>query len=364
MKYFIALVGIASCSLLEVPTCAGGGPNWVVGWGDNTIGETGRPFIAQYVSNGPVAVTGRFYSNVIAVSAGASHSLALSPDGTVFGWGGNEMGEAAGFKTDYPYLQLGKVEVAGKVLDNVTAISAGDWYSLALKRDGTVVSWGKGRENNDRNQVDVPPGLSNVIAIAAGANCSVALRNDGSVVGWGDRMPPAGLSNNIVAIAVGRGDFSPCLALTSDHKVIEWTHNVERRDPVYITPIPAEATNVIAIAAGTGHRLALRKDGTIVGWGRNRDGQATGVRTLPFPSESYGVVRLGGQVLNNVVAIAASADFSLALKGDGTVVAWGDNGSHQTEVPVWLSNVVSITAGDHFCLAITTNSAVAERFRP
>jgi alpha-tubulin suppressor-like RCC1 family protein len=53
----------------------------------------------------------------------------------------------------------------------------------------------------------------------------------------------------------------------------------------------------------------------------------------------------------------------MALKTDGTVVAWGENGFHQTDVPAGLSNVVAIAAGENFGLAITTNRAVAEKFR-
>lgn len=356
MKHVAATFLVAFCCLQEVCFGLGAGQTWVVGWGDNNVGETGLPFVAKYSTKGPVSVPGQVYTNVLAVAAGGAHSLALCGDGTVFAWGGNSTGEAAGFETPYPYIAVGKVRVSGKILDNVAAISAGDFFSLALKRDGAVASWGRGRWDNNRNQVDVPPGLSNVIAIAAGGNCSVVLKQDGTVLGWGDRQPPAGLSN-IVKIAVGRGDFSPCLAITSDGSVIEWINS----DRVF--SVPVEVTNIISVAVGLGHSLALKNDGTVIGWGRNRDGQATGVPIRSFPNETNGLVQLGGRVLSNVVAIAAGGDFSLALKRDGTVIGWGNNSSRQTDVPMWLSNVVAIAAGETFCLAITTNAAVAERFK-
>ncbi len=74
---------------------------------------------------------------------------------------------------------------------------------------------------------------------------------------------------------------------------------------------------------------------------------------------------IDGQVLSNVTSIAAGHGYSMALKRDGTIVTWGRmvNGLYPATVPVGLSNVVAIAAGDNFCLAITTNSAVAERFR-
>ena len=76
-------------------------------------------------------------------------------------------------------------------------------------------------------------------------------------------------------------------------------------------------------------------DGTVVAWGDNSWGQST--------------VPAG---LSNVVAIAAGARHSLALKQDGTVAAWGDNTYSQLNVPDGMSNVVGIAAGDYHNLAI------------
>jgi alpha-tubulin suppressor-like RCC1 family protein len=52
-----------------------------------------------------------------------------------------------------------------------------------------------------------------------------------------------------------------------------------------------------------------------------------------------------------VQAIAAGARHIVALKNDGTVVAWGDNSSGETAVPVGLSGVTSISAGDSYSVA-------------
>ena len=41
-------------------------------------------------------------------------------------------------------------------------IAGGDYHSLALKSDGTVVAWG----DNVDHQCDIPPGLTNVVAVA------------------------------------------------------------------------------------------------------------------------------------------------------------------------------------------------------
>ena len=167
--------------------------------------------------------------------------------------------------------------------------------------------------------------------------------------------------SNVVTIAASSALGGGNLALKNDGKVFE-LHNRNGQ--------PAEMeglSNVVAIAAGANHSLALKKDGTVYGWGRNADGAATGVPTTTSPPYTNGLVKINGQVLTNVVAIAANGSVfsghSLALKNDGTVVLWGYSPYHRMDVPEGLSNVVSIAAGEGFCLAITTNRAVAEKLR-
>ena len=92
------------------------------------------------------------------------------------------------------------------------------------------------------------------------------------------------------------------------------------------------------MAAGRYHNLALRNDGTVVGWGYNNSSQTT------IPS-----------TLNDVVSIAAGGDYSMALRRDGTVVAWGSG----PPIPAGLINVVAMaTKGEH-SLAVVNNGAPA-----
>ena len=120
----------------------------------------------------------------------------------------------------------------------------------------------------------------------------------------------------------------------------------------------------MAVAAGYNHSLALRADGTVIGWGFNHAGQATGIANTNAISVSSGEVSVEGRVLTDVAAIAAGHGYSLAIKKDGTVVGWGRmvNDQYPVTVPEGLSNVIAISAGYSFCLAITTNRLVAERF--
>jgi hypothetical protein len=84
--------------------------------------------------------------------------------------------------------------------------------------------------------------------------------------------------------------------------------------------------------------VALKRDGTVVAWGYNASGQTD----VP--------AGLGG-----VRAIAAGAFHTVALKRDGTVVAWGANGNGETNVPAGLRDVMAIAAGNEHTLALKSS---------
>ncbi len=268
----------------------------VFGWGNNQNGQTTIPASA---------------SNVVAIAAEYTRSMALRADGTVIAWG---------------LFSDGLATIPASA-SNVVAIATGGFHSMALRADGTVVAWGQ----NGDGQTTIPPSASNVVAIAAGYAHSVALRADGTIVVWGDNgngqlTIPVNATN---VVAIKAGTFHS-LALRADGTVVAWGYNSAGQ-----TTIPASVTNVVGIAAGYAHSMALRADGTVVGWGNNSDS----LTTIP---ESAG----------NVVAIATGWYHSLALRADGSVVAWGNNGNGNTTIPASASNVVAISAGPIHSLAL------------
>lgn len=323
----------------------------VVEWGMGT-----KEQFKSYSSNAPARVTdghGIPLTDAKAIAARGSHGLALLDNGTGFGWGWNGDGQATGTEHRLVDSTNGPVVLAGRLLTNITAVAAGRTHSLVLRGDGTVVGWGRYSEHDRGGEMNLPPGLTNIVAIAAGWSFSMALTKGGTVIGWGDEVvwPPADLTN-IVAISAGIGyGGATSLALDRHGFVHEWSRGLDFSKGRVV------ASNAVAIAAGGGHCLALKTDGTVYGWGANGSGQATGVPTTnsSLAYRSSGVVSLQGYPLTNVIRIAAGDNFSLALKQDGSVIAWGNNRWHNLDVPAELRGVIAIAAGENFCLAITTN---------
>ena len=95
--------------------------------------------------------------------------------------------------------------------------------------------------------------------------------------------------------------------------------------------MPASLTGVVAIAAGGAHALGLKADGTVAAWGSNGSGESS----------------TNGLNLTNVMAIAAGYTHSLALRNDRTVVAWGNNTYGQTNVPSLISVKLLAAGGFH-----------------
>jgi len=175
-------------------------------------------------------------------------------------------------------------------------------------------------------------------------------------------------SYNFVTIAVG-GYHS--LALKSDGSIVGWDGNN------YNQAAPPAGNDFIAIAAGGEHSLALKSDGSMVGWGNNDDGQAT-----PPVGNDYTVIAAGdhhslalksdGSIVgwganyegeatpptgNNYVAIAAGWYHSLALKSDGSIVGWGSN-SYGLRTPPSGNNYVAIAAGLFHNLALRSDGSI------
>ena len=136
-------------------------------------------------------------SDVTAIAAGSDFTLALKRDGSVWGWGGNTFGQLGNGKRSP--MEAAPVRVSG--LDNVVAVSGGYVHAMALKADGSVWAWGSnsfdqlgsaGGSTLVPRQVTGLPlpvlGAVGVRAIVAGTYNSAVIYADRSVWIWGSNL--------------------------------------------------------------------------------------------------------------------------------------------------------------------------------
>jgi alpha-tubulin suppressor-like RCC1 family protein len=378
-------------------------------WGFNGFGQLGDGTTTSRTS--PVGVTGfGAGSGIVALAAGASHSLGLKSDGSVFAWGSNGAGQLGdGTQTQ----RLTPNPVSGLGSGGAIAITAGGGFSLAVKSDGSALGWGRNTSgqlgNGTMSLTNVLPALvpgltalglpASVTGITAGVAHALAL-SSGGVLGWGsnnfgalgrgrifDAHGLPGLVNNLPPVTQVSGFDTVSLALGTDGTVWSWGSNsfgqlgngIALGGTGYGTAVPVQVkdttgtsilSNIVAVATGDSHALALQNDGTLWAWGNNGngrlgDGTTTSFQVLPVQVSGFGPG-------SGVVAISAGIVHNLALKSDGSVWAWGFNGSGQLgdgtttqrPTPVQVSGlgagsgVVAIAAGTNFSFALKADGTV------
>jgi alpha-tubulin suppressor-like RCC1 family protein len=320
----------------------------VASWGLNTEGELGDGTTTTRLLYGDV----RAGNDMVQVAAGLDHALAVRSDGTVWAWGFNGHGELGDGTTTN---RSAPVQVAG--LTGVTQVAAGKFFSLALRSDGTVWAWGANQNGQlGRKTVtdhEVTPArvavLNGVTKISAGFDFALALRSDGIVFAWGhgqrgqlgnggtaDSPVPAKITglSRVTGISAG-GEAS--LATENDGvsaltTVWAWGGNyygelgdgtlTDHTTPERMTGLPMY---IAGISAGTGFAAVLGTDGSVWDWGAN------GIGELGVAPESSTVTRPVNAIAagSGITQLSAGGTHMLALKSDGTILAWGYNASGQ-----------------------------------
>jgi alpha-tubulin suppressor-like RCC1 family protein len=250
--------------------------------------------------------------------------------------------------------------VQASVVNNAVGVAAGTSFSLGLGSDGTVWSWGL----NNHGQLGVPnsytvlgipftlttqrnfpaavAGITNVIQLSAGVYDSVALKGNGTVWVWGegtegelgngtssDSSIPVQVSSLTGMIQVAAGN-QHVVALQSNGTVWTWGSNsngqlgnnstTNSSTPVQVTALSG---TFIAVGAGVNFSVALRSDGTVWAWGANPDGELGNSTT----TQSLTPVQVTG--LNGIIAISSGGKNTFALQNNGNLWTWGLNGNGQ-----------------------------------
>lgn len=227
-------------------------------------------------------------SDAVAISTNQRHGCGLHIDGSVGCWGANLYGQLGNGSTE-------DAEVVGRPVSGVaeaTSVSAGDDFSCAVIRDGSVRCWGfnlsgqigDGTTLNIAMESEEVIGVDSAQGVAAGGNHACSLLDDATVRCWG--------GNEFGQLGDGSTE--------------------DRLEPVEVVGL----RGVRALSAGSGFTCAVLSDASVSCWGVNGLGQlgdvGGGDRTRPVDAG-----------LRDVVMMSSGSIASCAVLADGGLRCWG-----------------------------------------
>ena len=348
----------------------------VYDWGRDDFGQLGQGGTPSKTWGGltsPVAVAAPAAGPWLKIGVGDNHSLAIATDGSLWGWGRNDLGQL-GYS---PVLGLLGISSSRQDSSPVrigrdtdwAAVSGGMLFSIGLKRDGSLWGWGGNwtgqlgdGEVRQLHQLTLPPNKvprrtrparigtdTDWSAIATGAEHVLALKKDGTLWAWGNndcgqlgignfvstnRPARIGQDRDWVAFAAGgAGQFgAQSAAIKRDGSLWAWgnwqgralsssNNGVIKSNLVSRPTRLGDATNWVRLACGVNHGVALRNDGTLWIWGAKAFAPEMTARHTPdllaqVSSETNWVAAaLGGRGLGG-------QEMLQALASDGTVWSW------------------------------------------
>lgn len=260
-------------------------------WGNNLNGQLGDGTTINRAA--PVKIgTG---TDWISVAAGKSHTLAVkgsSGKTTLWAWGRNteyQLGDGTKIDRLVP-TQIGAAT-------NWSTVAAGDTHSVARTSLGGLWAWGGNSAGQIGNATIVAVtqpaqiGLETWAAVAAAGGHTVGIRANGTLFTWG-------LNGNG---QLGVGDI------------------LGRSAPVQV----GEGSDWALISAGSNFTLAVKTDGTLWSWGSNGELDSDGQLGLGTRFDTLWPTKVG--TTNNWVAISAGKAHALGVQSDGTMLVWGRN---------------------------------------
>jgi alpha-tubulin suppressor-like RCC1 family protein len=255
-------------------------------WGGNEAGQAGTGAVGGQ-SSSPVQVGTD--SDWAHVSCGAGFVIALKTNGTLWGWGLNTSGQLGQGNTTSPVLAPTQI---GTAVD-WAKVSAGTAHVIAVRSDFTLWAWGM----NFSGQL----GLGNVSAAVSTPTRVVPQ----GILGWSD-------------VEVAAGSRSSLLILGSQLLAAGFNLNGDEQIQSLFFPVSQE-TGWQHVAVTKPH-LALRDDGSLWGWGQGwstAGPSPIGARSRHLQPPSI--------LLGQLMAVAHGASHCLAVKQDGSLWTWGSN---------------------------------------
>ncbi|RYE17383.1 MAG: hypothetical protein EOP51_23975, partial [Sphingobacteriales bacterium] len=260
------------------------------GWGDNNSGQLGNATTtASYV---PVRIGTD--NDWVKISTGDYHTVGLKANGTVWTWGSNSFGTLGNGTSSATPADYAPAKVGTDA--DWAEIAAGEWFTLAIKTNGTLWYWGHDNSGNVLTQTTpLQVGTdADWKTVATGYNShNIAIKTDGTMWGWGH--------NDIGQIGQGTAVGVPIAVPTKIGTDNKW----------------------LSASVGHSYTLALKTDGTLWAWGWNDRGQLGDGGT----TDKYAPQQVGTDTDWKIAT--AGRKHSLAIKNNGTLWTWGWNGDKQ-----------------------------------
>jgi alpha-tubulin suppressor-like RCC1 family protein len=240
---------------------------------------------------------------------------------------------------------IGEDKKNTKSLNTYKSIAAGENYTIVIKFNGTLWSWGENKEsqlgNGTAENKDSPTQIGTETkwskVYAGGVSC-LALKSDGTLWAWGnnlygqlgngstekaDKPIQVGTDTNWADISIGGATV---LALKTDHTLWAWGYNEygqvgdgtteNKKIPVQIGK-DKDWVKISTVITS----FAIKSNGTLWGWGRNSDAQL-GDGTQDDKNKP---TQIGKDT--DWIEIAAGSNHTVAIKKDGSIWSWGRDGA-------------------------------------
>lgn len=317
------------------------------GWGLASLGTLGNNLI--YASS-PVQ-TVAYGTNWGSVSCGSYHTSSIKTDGSLWLWGYNIDGQLGDNTTTNRSSPVQTITFG----TNWSYVACGGNHAAAIKTDGTLWTWGRNNNGqlgdntttNKSSPVQTIAGGTNWSKVACGYRQTAAIKTDGTLWTWGrnsygslgddtrtDRSSPVqtiALGTNWSSVSVGYREY--IAATKTDGTLWLWGNNAfigisgwlgDNTSTPKSSPVQTVAggTNWSSVYCGDKTTMAIKKDGTLWGWGDNTNGEI-GDKTIyvPIPTIIDNV--------NNWASMTNNASYDnsifMGAKTDGTIWVWGTN---------------------------------------
>jgi len=320
-------------------------------WGSNSNGQVGNKSTADCKS--PVQI-GTAADKWKQVSAGDNHTVAIDTNNKRWVWGSNSNGQLGNGSSGANAEKNEPSQIGDN--KNWKLVSAGKDHTVAIDTDNKLLTWGAngsgqlGNNSNTGSNSPVPiRNDKNWVQVSAGNNHTVAIDTNAKLWTWGsnsngqlgngnsganeDSKIPVSIEADKNWVWVSAGN-NYTVAIDGSDRLWAWGSNSSGKLGLgNITADPEKPTLIgdtdkwLQVSAGNNHTVGIKTDGSLWAWGSNSSGQLGNNNSSGTTSQLNVPTQIGTD--KNWAQVSAGNNYTIAIKTDGTLWAWGANNNGQ-----------------------------------